>query len=135
MNLFDNDSDNDGLLDNVEFSLFTNPISSDTDNDGLNDYEEVNTYNTDPTKADSDGDGISDADEIDQGTDPLDANSPVTTTPTSSTSTSTSTTPDSFNDILPFVILIPIIGLSLVSVIFRDNIRFFLQNRFKKKED
>ncbi len=36
------DSDADGLLDEEEKKLGTNPNKKDSDNDGLDDYEEVN---------------------------------------------------------------------------------------------
>lgn len=42
------DSDNDGLPDDVEISYGTNPFKTDTDGDGVNDYEEINTYQTNP---------------------------------------------------------------------------------------
>lgn len=58
------DPDGDGLLNNEEKTLGTNPKVADTDGDGLTDGEEVKTHRTDPLKADSDGDGLTDADEI-----------------------------------------------------------------------
>ena len=45
--------------------------STDSDGDGLTDDEEAD-LGTDPNNPDSDGDGISDGDEVDQGTDPND---------------------------------------------------------------
>ena len=56
------DTDADGLDDQLEIELGTLSTTSDTDADGLADYEEYCKYRTDPTSADSDGDGISDAD-------------------------------------------------------------------------
>ena len=56
------DTDADGLDDQLEIELGTLSTTSDTDADGLKDYEEYCKYRTDPTSADSDGDGISDAD-------------------------------------------------------------------------
>ena len=68
------DSDNDGLSDNEEKALGTDPIKGDTDNDGLSDFAEINLsvfagvrtispkYN--PRDADLDDDKRSDGDEI-----------------------------------------------------------------------
>jgi outer membrane protein OmpA-like peptidoglycan-associated protein len=58
------DPDNDGLLNDVEKQLGTDPNKADTDGDGLSDGDEVNVYKTNPLKADSDGDGLNDGDEI-----------------------------------------------------------------------
>lgn len=58
------DSDNDGLPDDVEAKLGTDPHNPDTDGDGLADGEEVITYHTNPLKPDTDEDGLSDFDEI-----------------------------------------------------------------------
>jgi outer membrane protein OmpA-like peptidoglycan-associated protein len=58
------DHDKDGLTNDQEKQLGTDPKNPDTDGDGLTDGEEVNKYNTDPKKADSDGDGLSDYDEV-----------------------------------------------------------------------
>ncbi len=66
------DSDNDGLSDDEEAVLGTDPGDDDTDDDGLLDGEEVNDHGTDPTLADTDGGGVDDGDELDAGTDPLD---------------------------------------------------------------
>ncbi|MET0212727.1 MAG: hypothetical protein ABW292_06980, partial [Vicinamibacterales bacterium] len=52
------DTDFDGLLDNDEVGLGTNPLEVDTDGEGLWDGEEVNTRGTDPLKVDTDGDGV-----------------------------------------------------------------------------
>jgi len=51
------DSDGDGLEDNLEKEIGSDPYKIDTDNDGLTDYEEYCKYKTFPNKADSDGDG------------------------------------------------------------------------------
>lgn len=64
------DTDKDGLNDDVEATLGTDPNLPDTDGDGLFDYEEVNTYLTDPLNVDSDGDGFNDGDEVDNGYNP-----------------------------------------------------------------
>jgi outer membrane protein OmpA-like peptidoglycan-associated protein len=59
------DTDGDGLDDGTEFNRYTSdPLKVDTDNDGLSDGDEVNTYGTSPTRADTDGDGLNDYDEI-----------------------------------------------------------------------
>jgi hypothetical protein len=88
------DLDGDGLTNDVEAFIGTDPNNPDTDGDGLSDYDEaevigsqptqrdsdgdllldgdeVNIYGTDPTKDDTDGDGVKDAEELSQGTDPL----------------------------------------------------------------
>lgn len=70
----ENDSDGDGLLNDEERRLGTDPFNPDTDGDGLKDGEEVNKYKTDPLKADTDGDGLTDGDEVNKhDTDPLKA--------------------------------------------------------------
>jgi outer membrane protein OmpA-like peptidoglycan-associated protein len=59
------DSDGDGLSDGDEVKKYhTNPLSADTDNDGITDYDEIYVYNTDPLNPDMDGDGLKDGDEI-----------------------------------------------------------------------
>lgn len=70
---FDPDSDGDGLLDGDEVnSLGTDPLDEDTDGDGLGDGAEVKDHGTDPLDPDSDRDGLSDGSEVDvHGTDPL----------------------------------------------------------------
>ena len=64
------DSDHDGLTDEEEEALGTDPFESDSDNDGLFDREEVKVYETDPLNPDTDGDGYLDGDEIEAGYDP-----------------------------------------------------------------
>ncbi|GEM_PF-1763263 len=49
------DSDGDGLSDEQEASLGTNPEEGDTDHDGWNDAEEVNIHKTDPKTPDPSG--------------------------------------------------------------------------------
>ncbi len=56
------DSDNDGLTDDEELVLGTDPRNPDSDNDGLNDSLEV-TAGTDPKDDDSDDDGLLDGNE------------------------------------------------------------------------
>ena len=58
------DSDNDGLSNEEEAQLNTDPNNPDSDNDGLFDREEVQVYQTDPLNRDTDGDGFSDGDEV-----------------------------------------------------------------------
>lgn len=65
------DSDDDGLTDQEEANLGTNPNEVDTDRDGLFDFEEVKVYGTDPLNADTDGDGFLDGQEVKSGHNPL----------------------------------------------------------------
>lgn len=53
------DSDGDGLTDDEERRIGTNPFNADTDGDGIPDGEEI-LLGTDPLRADTDGDGIID---------------------------------------------------------------------------
>lgn len=64
------DSDNDGITDQEETSLGTDPKKMDSDDDGLFDKEEVNIYKTDPINADTDGDTFSDGSEVKNGYNP-----------------------------------------------------------------
>lgn len=63
------DADGDGLSDDEERDLGTDPNASDTDGDGLSDLDELD-LGTDPTRADTDGDGWDDGEELDQHTSP-----------------------------------------------------------------
>jgi len=65
------DSDNDGLSDEEEKELGTNPQSYDSDGDGLIDRVEVKIYKSDPLNKDTDGDGYNDGDEVINGFDPV----------------------------------------------------------------
>jgi len=65
------DSDLDGLTNDEEKKLGTDPNKSDTDNDGLLDKDEINIYKTDPLKADTDGDGYTDGYEVRHHMNPL----------------------------------------------------------------
>lgn len=68
----DLDDDGDGLTNDQEKLLGTDPLNPDTDGDGLNDGEEVNEYKTNPLNSDTDGDGLKDGAEVkDHKTDPL----------------------------------------------------------------
>ena len=65
------DSDGDGLTDELENTICTDPNDADTDNDGIPDgVEDVNhngvvdTGETDPCNIDTDGDGIQDGTEL-----------------------------------------------------------------------
>lgn len=65
------DRDGDGLSDDEEEALGTDPDNPDTDGDGLEDGAEVNDHGTDPLDADTDGDGLEDGAEVNShGTDP-----------------------------------------------------------------
>jgi len=64
------DSDRDGLTDDEEKTLGTDPNNADTDNDGLFDREEVKVYLTDPLNPDTDQDGYLDGEEVKNGYDP-----------------------------------------------------------------
>jgi WD40-like Beta Propeller Repeat/Bacterial TSP3 repeat len=65
------DSDNDRLTDREEVETYlTNPLDADTDDDRLPDGDEVQTALTDPRNPDIDGDGRLDGDEVAGGSDP-----------------------------------------------------------------
>ncbi len=74
------DSDGDGLTDEQEVTLGTDPTHPDTDGDGLLDGRETNTgtfvdvndTGTNPLEADSDGDTVPDGIEVEQATNPVD---------------------------------------------------------------
>jgi len=66
------DSDGDGLTDELEGEIGTNPYDPDTDKDRLTDGQEYLTHHTDPLNPDSDWDSLKDGDEVlDHTTDPL----------------------------------------------------------------
>jgi hypothetical protein len=69
------DTDGDGLSDEEEAAIGTDPTNPDTDGDGLSDGVEV-ALGTDPLDPDTDGDGIDDGTEVLQMTDPLVADGP-----------------------------------------------------------
>ncbi len=58
-----NDSDGDGISDEVEIELGTDPNNSDSDGDGLSDLLEVDVLLYNPLAIDTDNDGINDGDE------------------------------------------------------------------------
>lgn len=66
------DDDGDGLTNNREIALGTDPDNADTDGDGLNDGQEVNQHGTNPNQQDSDGDTLLDGPEVNEhGTSPV----------------------------------------------------------------
>jgi hypothetical protein len=69
------DADADGLHDDTEAALGTDPQGVDLDDDGLDDGEEHLIVGTSPTNPDTDEDGVDDGTEVDEGTDPLDGDS------------------------------------------------------------
>ena len=64
------DTDGDGLDDDEEAGLGTNPQAMDTDSDGLSDFDEVRIYKTNPIMPDTDGDGFLDGQEVAGGYNP-----------------------------------------------------------------
>ncbi len=58
------DTDSDGLLNDEELQIGTDPSKADSDDDTVSDGEEVKTYKTNPLLADSDSDGLDDAKEL-----------------------------------------------------------------------
>ena len=68
------DSDGDGVSDEDEAALGTDPNSADSDGDGLSDGEEA-ALGTDPLNQDSDDDGLTDGAEALSGLDPLNPDS------------------------------------------------------------
>src|SRR5690606_16408603 len=56
------DRDGDGICDEQEVELGTDPDGADSDGDGIDDADEIRG-GTDPSNPDSDGDGIPDGDE------------------------------------------------------------------------
>lgn len=74
---FAKDTDGDGLSDEEETKLGTDPYNPDTDGDGLLDGEEVNQYKTNPLDPDTDGGGIKDGVEVRMGANPLDGDDDI----------------------------------------------------------
>ncbi len=67
------DSDGDGLTDDEEAKLGTDPFNKDTDGDELTDGDEVKVYKTNPLNPDTDFDGLKDGQEVlSYKTNPLD---------------------------------------------------------------
>lgn len=65
------DADRDGLDDQREKEIGTNPNNPDTDGDGLTDGDEVIIWKTNPLQIDTDGDGFPDGEEVRNGYNPL----------------------------------------------------------------
>ena len=88
------DSDVDGLRDGDEVLIYTtDPTNRDSDGDLLTDFDEINTYQTNPRANDSDGDGAADGLEAAQGTDPLVADATDETANTSEAAPTDTPTP------------------------------------------
>ena len=66
----DVDTDMDGIIDDEELNLGTNPMKVDSDDDGLTDREEAKIYKTDPLNPDTDGDTYGDGQEVRGGYNP-----------------------------------------------------------------
>ena len=64
------DTDHDGLSDEMEAGLGTDPRKRDSDGDGLSDLREMR-FGSDPLDDDSDGDKLKDGREITLGTNPM----------------------------------------------------------------
>lgn len=62
------DADDDGLTDEFELRLGTDPFVADTDGDGLADGVEIDETGTSPLDADSDGDGLVDGEDAQPST-------------------------------------------------------------------
>lgn len=69
------DTDSDGLSDELEAQLGTDPNNPDSDLDGIPDGREVNALGTNPLDTDTDSDGLTDGLEVDHS---CDANVPDT---------------------------------------------------------
>lgn len=69
------DSDGDGLSDEEEYSLGTDPLNPDCDGDGIPDGADEDSYRPVQGAADSDGDQLLDETELLLGTDPLSVDS------------------------------------------------------------
>ncbi len=67
----DKDLDGDGLKNEKEYKIGTDPQRTDTDGDGIKDLHELNE-GTNPNSPDSDGDGMDDGWELSNGLDPRD---------------------------------------------------------------
>lgn len=68
------DSDQDGLSDQRELELGTDPQNKDTDVDGLTDGDEVLRYGTNPLDRDTDKDSFLDGKEVENGYNPRGSN-------------------------------------------------------------
>jgi len=86
------DSDKDGLDDQREKEIGTDPMNADSDLDGINDGDEILIYHTDPMNADSDGDGYKDGEEVSHGYSPLGPGKLITVSSTAVSASSSSST-------------------------------------------
>jgi hypothetical protein len=68
------DSDADGLNNELEYANFAKPLVADSDGDGVSDGVEVNTYGSNPRNVDTDGDDMPDGWEVMYGISPTIAN-------------------------------------------------------------
>jgi hypothetical protein len=69
--IYETDKDFDGLTDEEEKKLGTDPLNPDSDGDGLLDGTEVKKFKTNLLNPDTDGDGMKDGEEVLRGRDPL----------------------------------------------------------------
>ena len=69
------DTDSDGLSDQDELALGTDPNNQDSDGDGISDGREVNALGSNPLDTDTDSDGLTDGLEVDHS---CDVNAPDT---------------------------------------------------------
>ena len=67
----DEDNDEDGLTNEEEIAILSNPMDGDSDDDRLTDFEEEKKYGTNCNIEDTDGDGVCDFIEIQLGLNPL----------------------------------------------------------------
>ncbi len=74
---FVKDDDGDGLTNDEEAKIGTDPKNPDTDNDGLIDGEEVNVTKSNPLDPDTDKGGIKDGVEVRNEANPLDADDDI----------------------------------------------------------
>jgi hypothetical protein len=59
--LYNPDTDGDGVFDGYEVSVGLSPLAADSDGDGQSDYDELNQDDgSDPGSGDADGDGLTD---------------------------------------------------------------------------
>lgn len=78
----DEDCDADGIANANEIELGLDPAYYDSDYDTLSDYDEIYIYKTNPLNNDTDEDGAFDNWELENGTNPLEANSSFSVTST-----------------------------------------------------
>ncbi len=71
------DSDGDGLSDEEEIALGTDPNNPDTDGDSLFDGDEIEKYKTNPLDPDTDDGGVNDGVEVIHGENPLDGDDDI----------------------------------------------------------